>query len=56
VIYGNHPLTTDREIAAATKIKRNYPNAFGRVSSSEFDALVEPYHQRRSKRLALGGL
>jgi predicted Zn-dependent protease len=56
VIYGNHPLTADREVAAATKIKRNYPNAFGRVWSSEFDALVEPYHQRRSKRLALGGL
>jgi predicted Zn-dependent protease len=56
VVYGNHPLTADREAAATNKIKRNYPDAYGAVSSPEFDALVEPYHQRRSKRLALGGL
>jgi predicted Zn-dependent protease len=52
VVYGNHPLTADREAAATNKIKRNYPEAYGAVSSPEFDALVEPYHQRRTKRLA----
>jgi predicted Zn-dependent protease len=56
VVYGNHPLTADREDAATNKIKRNYPNAYGTVSTPEFDTLAEPYHQRRSKRLALGGL
>ncbi len=53
VVYGNHPLTADRVEAAANKIKRNYPDAFGVVSSPRFETLVEPYHKRRLKRLAL---
>jgi predicted Zn-dependent protease len=54
VVYGNHPLTADRVEAAAKKIRRNYPDAFGVVSSPRFEALVEPYHHRRMKRLAVG--
>jgi predicted Zn-dependent protease len=55
VIYGNHPLTIDREIATAKKIERNYPGIFGIVSSPEFDALIAPYHQGRGKHLASSG-
>ena len=55
VVYGNHPLTADRVDAAANKIKRNYPDAFGVVSSPRFETLVEPYHQKRLKRLASTG-
>ncbi len=55
VVYGNHPLTGDREAAAANKIKRSYPDAFGVVSSPSFDSLAAPYHQRPVKRLAAGG-
>ena len=52
VVYGNHPLTADREAAAVNKLNRDYADAFGKISSPKFDALVEPYHQSRFKRLA----
>jgi predicted Zn-dependent protease len=51
-VYGNHPLTSDREQAAIDKIKRLYNNASGVTSSVAFNRLQAPYHARRSKRLA----
>lgn len=53
VIYGNHPLTIDREMAAAKKIKERYQTVDGVKSTSRFDALVEPYHRKNPKRFAL---
>ena len=52
VIYGNHPLTIDREVAAAKKIKERYQSMSGLQSTPRFDELVKPYHRQRSKRLA----
>lgn len=52
VIYGNHPLTIDREVAAAKKIKERYLAVDGTLSSPRFDELVKPYHLQRNKRFA----
>ncbi len=52
VVYGNHPLTIDREKAAVEKINQRYRNVAGRTSTPRFDALVKPYHLKRMKRLA----
>jgi predicted Zn-dependent protease len=55
VIYGNHPLTIDREAAVTAKIKRNYVAVFGTISTPTFDELVRPYHKVQTKRLAANG-
>jgi beta-barrel assembly-enhancing protease len=52
IVYGNHPLTADREIAARMKVTKQYHGNAGVVSSPRFDALIEAYHQRPVKRLA----
>lgn len=52
VIYGNHPLTIDREAAAAKKVQERYQTVDGVLSSPRFDELVAPYHSKRNKRLA----
>jgi predicted Zn-dependent protease len=52
VIYGNHPLTIDREMVAAKKIKERYYAVSGLRSTPDFDELVKPYHRQRAKRLA----
>jgi predicted Zn-dependent protease len=52
VVYGNHPLTIDREKAVAAKIKKQYGSVTGVYSTARFDALVAPYHQQRLKKLA----
>jgi predicted Zn-dependent protease len=52
VIYGNHPLTIDREVAAAKKIKERYQTVGGVKSSPRFDALVVPYHLKNTRRFA----
>jgi predicted Zn-dependent protease len=43
VIYGNHPLTSDREKAAKDKVARNYRNTTGVVTTRMFERLVKPY-------------
>jgi predicted Zn-dependent protease len=55
VVYGNHPLTIDREEAAQKKIDTFYQKFVGVSSSPRFDVLVRPHHIRRSKRLAERG-
>ncbi len=55
VVYGNHPLTIDREKAVAAKIKTHYKAVTGVSSTPRFDALVKPYHQQRMKKLAQRG-
>lgn len=52
VVYGNHPMTIDRETAAASKINKLYQAVAGDISSQKFDALVEPYHKMRARKLA----
>lgn len=52
VVYGNHPLTTDRESAAAKKIDERYADVAGISSTLKFDDLVKPYHRKRNKRVA----
>jgi predicted Zn-dependent protease len=52
VVYGNHPLTIDREKAVAAKIKNQYGSVTGVYSTARFDMLVVPYHQLRLKKLA----
>jgi predicted Zn-dependent protease len=55
VVYGNHPLTIDREKAAVEKINKMYQAVSGLKSTPKFDALVKPYHEKRLKRLAQRG-
>lgn len=43
VLYGNHPLTIDREAAALRKIERNYAAVHGRISTPRYDLLSKPY-------------
>jgi predicted Zn-dependent protease len=43
VVYGNHPLTGDREKAAIEKVQRRYRTARGIVTTPEFEKLVQPY-------------
>jgi beta-barrel assembly-enhancing protease len=52
VVYGNHPLTADREAAAVKKIETRYQSISGVRSSDRFDQLVKPYHRMRNKKLA----
>ena len=52
VVYGNHPLTIDREKAVIEKINKFYAPVAGLTSTPRFDALVKPYHRMRMKRLA----
>jgi beta-barrel assembly-enhancing protease len=47
VIYGNHPLTIDREKAAAKKVTERFYNVGGVQSTARFDELVKPYHAKR---------
>jgi predicted Zn-dependent protease len=43
VIYGNHPLTADREKAALQKVQTRYRTATGKITSADFEKLVRPY-------------
>lgn len=43
VVYGNHPLTADREKAAIEKVNRRYREATGIVSTPKYEKLVRPY-------------
>ncbi len=52
VVFGNHPLTIDREKAAVEKINAQYQAVAGTASTQRFDVLVKPYHAKRQKRLA----
>jgi predicted Zn-dependent protease len=52
VVYGNHPLTIDREKALIAKIERQYLPVSGVSSTTRFDQLVKPYHKQRLKRFA----
>jgi predicted Zn-dependent protease len=45
VVYGNHPLTADREKAAIEKVNRRYREATGIVSTSKYEKLVRPYRE-----------
>jgi predicted Zn-dependent protease len=54
VVHGNHPLTEDREKAAAAKIARTYRNPSGIISSPAFEVLVAPYRQKHEGKLASG--
>jgi predicted Zn-dependent protease len=53
VVYGNHPLTIDRETAMIEKINTHHRLVGGVASSAKFEALVRPYHAKNRKRLAL---
>jgi predicted Zn-dependent protease len=52
VVFGNHPLTIDRERAAIDKIEARFQAVAGTTSTLRFDALARPYHLKRQKRLA----
>jgi predicted Zn-dependent protease len=52
VVYGIHPLTTDRAKAASAKIARDYAEFTGVVTTPRFAALVRPYRSKRDGRLA----
>ncbi len=43
VVYGNHPLTADREKAAIEKVQRRYRSTDGIVTTPEFEKLVQAY-------------
>jgi predicted Zn-dependent protease len=43
VVYGNHPLTIDREKAAVEKVNRRYRSTNGVVTTSKFEKLVRSY-------------
>jgi predicted Zn-dependent protease len=43
VVYGNHPLTADREKAAMDKVQRRYRSRQGIVTTPEFEKLVRAY-------------
>ena len=43
VVYGNHPLTADREKAAIEKVQRRYRSTDGVVTTPEFEKLVQAY-------------
>jgi predicted Zn-dependent protease len=47
VVYGNHPLTIDREQAVIDKINEKYLPVAGITSTPRFDSLVRRYHNRR---------
>jgi predicted Zn-dependent protease len=55
IVFGNHPLTIDREKAVAAKIESQYQTVSGAISNRRFDDLVRPYHQQRRKTLAQRG-
>jgi predicted Zn-dependent protease len=55
VVFGNHPLTIDREKAAAEKIDALYQAVSGLSTTTRFEALVKPYHEKRLRRLAQRG-
>jgi len=52
MIYGQHPLSKDRVVAAERKIAKYYPDVQGQVTSAQFEKLIRGYQQRRLKRLA----
>ena len=52
VVYGNHPLTIDREAAVRKKIDLHYQAVGGISSTARFDILLRPYLIKRLKRLA----
>jgi predicted Zn-dependent protease len=43
VVYGNHPLTADREKAAIEKVQRRYRSTEGIVTTPEYEKLVRAY-------------
>jgi predicted Zn-dependent protease len=51
-IHGNHPLSSEREIAAFKKIRESYPTFKGKRDSRSFARLVAKYHKRRPAQLA----
>jgi predicted Zn-dependent protease len=51
-VYGNHPLSKDREVAAQNKIKEVYPDVRGIENSKAFQRLIAKYHARRMEKLA----
>jgi beta-barrel assembly-enhancing protease len=52
LIYGSHPLSKDREMAALKKIAESYPGVGGDVTSAQFNKLIRPYLEKRMKRVA----
>jgi predicted Zn-dependent protease len=53
IVYGDHPLTIDRERAVSAKISERYATVFGSSSTPRFDKLIKPYHSKAKQRLAL---
>lgn len=51
-IYGNHPLSEDREREALKKISQAYPDVKGIKNTKAFARLSAKYQQRRMERLA----
>jgi predicted Zn-dependent protease len=43
VVYGNHPLTADREKAAIEKVQRRYRSTQGIVTTPQYEKLVKSY-------------
>ena len=52
VVYGNHPLTIDREAAVLKKIDLYYQAVSGIDSSQQFGKLLRPYRVKRLRRFA----
>ena len=52
IVYGDHPLSKDREAAVARKIKLYFPKQRGTVTSAKFDRLIAPYRKQRLNRMA----
>jgi predicted Zn-dependent protease len=55
VVFGNHPLTIDREKAAIEKIDARFQAVSGTTSTLRFDTLARPYLLKRQKRIAQRG-
>ncbi len=55
MVYGNHPLTIDRETAVLKKIELHYQGVGGIGSTAGFDVLLRPYQIKRLKRMAQRG-
>lgn len=50
-IYGNHPLSEDREDAVRQKIERYYPHTAGIVTTNTYEKVSAPYRKLRLKQL-----
>ncbi len=51
-VYGNHPLSDERETAALVKINELYPDVKGVRNTKKFQRLSAKYQQKRMDRLA----